>query len=388
MMSGFVEKLGTNFIIATFIPSLGFFIIAFFILDPILPFDVAAQITIATEAPLFGVSLILFVFSLLLGFTLLGLNSFIYKMTEGYFILPRLSFLRQRQIKKAFHQRRQIILAEKLLRHLKGKKNAATDPKIIGAIASLRQKNTQLKASYRLNYPQYAANILPTRFGNIFRTAESYPNEQYGIDGVVMWPRLLFVIAPSYISRLEQSNNGLAFIINSMILSFVLVILCLFASASQFYILHITKENFEIQRNEYFREEGKWPEENDVDERYDTFEVIKPLYFLEIEVVPEAQQRYSELRWLYISGAMFFLLTSIVFYNAALPAARTYGGLIRSAYDLFRFDLAKQLKLPQAKDWNDEKENWSIWSEFVLLGRQKDLKAFTYRYDEEPFSQE
>lgn len=377
-MTGIVEKLGNNFIIATFIPSLGFFVIASFLLMPVLPERVTTELISAKDAPLFGISLLLFIFSLLLGYTLMGLNSFIYKLTEGYFVLQKFSFWKKRQYRKSLGRRQQIRNIEELLNQLRKRDDAATNPQTRDLILSLRGKHTQLQAAYRLDYPLQTDNVLPTRFGNILRGAESYPNEQYGIDGVVMWPRLLYVIAPEYIVRIEQSNNGLAFIVNSMVLSFALASLCLLTSISQFYTWQSAQSSFAFQEDNYFVKNGKAPDPIAIKE----FEPVRPLHFIAIDVTPDAQREYYEFGWLYLGGCFLFLITSFIFYNASLPAARQYGGLIRSAYDLFRFDLAEQLKLPQSKDWNEEKENWSIWTEFVLIGRQKDLRPFPYRYED------
>ncbi|MGM1064552.1 hypothetical protein [Saccharothrix sp. Mg75] len=40
------------------------------------------------------------------------------------------------------------------------------------------------------DYPADPADVLPTRLGNILRSAESYPSERYGADAVLTWPRL------------------------------------------------------------------------------------------------------------------------------------------------------------------------------------------------------
>lgn len=73
------------------------------------------------------------------------------------------------------------------------------------------------------------------------------------------------------------------------------------------------------------------------------------------------------------------------FYNASLPAAKQYGNMIRSAYDLFRFDLRKQLRLTMPPHSNKEHDSWQKWTEFVSLGSfaPKGNVPFLYQYNPE-----
>ncbi|GAA1719227.1 hypothetical protein GCM10009745_80240 [Kribbella yunnanensis] len=50
---------------------------------------------------------------------------------------------------------------------------------------------------------------LPTALGNHLRAAEFYPLERYGIDAVVIWPRLLPLLAPEAIARVNAARTAL-----------------------------------------------------------------------------------------------------------------------------------------------------------------------------------
>ncbi len=45
-------------------------------------------------------------------------------------------------------------------------------------------------ARLHTGYPADASEVMPTRLGNILKNAELHPEDRYGIDAVVVWPRL------------------------------------------------------------------------------------------------------------------------------------------------------------------------------------------------------
>ncbi|MBX3056678.1 MAG: hypothetical protein KF770_09420 [Anaerolineae bacterium] len=368
-MGGILDKLGKNYLIATFIPSLGFVLLGYYIFRPILPPSIKEDFIISLDYPLIGGALLVFVLTLILGYILQGLNIFILKLTEGYFVLEKLGFVRRRQLRKAIRRKSEIkrleITLEKMfdLEDTLEQRNEE-NPRLTKAIDTLVQYKKRLEARYRVDYPSPNGNILPTRFGNILRSAESYPNEQYKIDSVVMWPRLIYVMNPTYYDMMDQSNNGLSFLINSMLLAGIMAILCVGASFYQFSILPVTQAAYEIQAGDYFLSHKKQPDE-EAQQKFDDYQL---LYFLPLEVTKAAQRAYVERAWLYLIASGLFVGVAIFFYNASLPAARQYGNMIRSAYDLFRLDLMRTLKLPQPANLADEKHTWFLWTEFVTLG--------------------
>lgn len=368
-MGGILDKLGKNYLIATFIPSLGFVLLGYYIFRPILPPSIKEEFIVSLDYPLIGGALLVFVLTLILGYILQGLNIFILKLTEGYFVLEKFGFVRRRQLRKAVRRKSEIKRLEAALGKMFDLEEALerrheNNPRLTKAIDRLVQYKKRLEARYRVDYPSPIGNILPTRFGNILRSAESYPNEQYNIDSVVMWPRLIYVMNPAYYDMIDQSNNGLSFLINSMLLAGIMAILCLCASTYQFSILPITKAAFEVQAVDYLVNHQKQPDE-EAQQEFDDYQL---LYFLPLRVTEAAQRAYFERGWLYLIASGLFVGATMFFYNASLPAARQYGNMIRSAYDLFRLDLMSALKLPQPASLADEKQTWYLWTEFVTLG--------------------
>jgi hypothetical protein len=51
--------------------------------------------------------------------------------------------------------------------------------------------------------------IMPTRLGNLLRSAESYPSERYGIDAIVCWPRLWLVLPETTKKDLQSARADL-----------------------------------------------------------------------------------------------------------------------------------------------------------------------------------
>lgn len=61
--------------------------------------------------------------------------------------------------------------------------------------------------------------VLPTQLGNVIRSFESYPDVQYGMDSIVLWPRLIAVIDKEYAAAIDDSKASFDFMINSAVLS-------------------------------------------------------------------------------------------------------------------------------------------------------------------------
>ena len=143
--------------------------------------------------------------------------------------------------------------------------------------------------------------IMPTRLGNIIKAAELYPNDagRYGMDAVFFWPRLYQVIPDSARSGLVDARTSLALMLNVCTLALVLAAGSLIALAAT---------------------------------------AIRPAGAL----------------WAAACGLVIAWLA----YRSALGAARVYGELVRSAYDLYRGDLLDRLGFTRPGTLAEERTLW------------------------------
>jgi hypothetical protein len=154
-------------------------------------------------------------------------------------------------------------------------------------------------------YPHEIAFVLPTKFGNVFRSLEAYPLVVYGIDAIPAWPRLQAVLPEKFKTQLGEAKSLLDFFVN-IVVGGVLT--------GWLYILL-----------------GIW---------------TRDLPSLWLPVVAIA----------------------VVFgsYNASLVAVKEYGIHVKCAFDLYRGELAKQLGLELPRSPAAERRMWVAVSTMMI----------------------
>lgn len=160
-------------------------------------------------------------------------------------------------------------------------------------------------------YPHEQEFVLPTRFGNIFRALEVYAIVVYGLDAVPAWPRLLAVLPDKMKEQLSQAKSMVDFFIN------------LSAGGALLVILYIVLMIWSLR-------------------------------------LPQP--------WLPILAG----IVSIGSYRLSLSALGQYGQHVRSAFDLYRGDLAHQLGLELPR---------SAESERLMWGRMNGVMIFRSQYN-------
>ena len=334
-IQGYLEKLGGNFMIAAFIPSLAFVAACMVAFGPLLPEAFVRNVQ-TSLSPLDQNGLIILLIATMMGFTLTSLNTYVYKLFEGYIFpqylkpLQRIELVRARQIK-----RKRDLLNRKIQQTERWKQNwlQASMPayqknkmkRIDDRIGRWTNLRDALAADYDQRYPPLESQIMPTRLGNILRAAESYPQDRYHVDAVALWPRMVWAIDKEYMSNVDAANDQCSFLLNSCLLSAIFTLL-------------------------------SW-----------------------------AVSLYLWLDLIKSSSSVAYLLTGVVtlimawfFYTASLLNVNKYGNLIRSSYDLFRFNLLEKLHLKLPVDIDDEKPLWKRVSDFTTIGEKYGKKYFAY----------
>jgi len=325
--TNYLEKLGSNFLVSAMIPSLGLVIACMVVFDPILHVSTAFQISNGIYSFL-GIGLLVTVPTIIIGFTLTALNTFLLKLFEGYVLLHRFPFMRNIQARKANKLIEQREALRSNIELLRKKRKRSSEEEL--SLEHLMTTYDAIVATYDHLYPPPHAGIMPTKFGNILKASEAYTGTRYGIDAVEFWPRLLHVIPSSYRQAIDEVRNELSFLVNMSALSVVFYSLCILAI---------------LTNAPSFPDWGR---------------------------VLENSIRY-------ITAAGLALFCNWFFNRAAIFSVADFGMMIRSAYDLFRLDLLKQFRLKHPKNSVEEFQIWKNLGELLVLGKESlDFKPLKY----------
>ncbi|MFI6908833.1 hypothetical protein ACIBKY_46755 [Nonomuraea sp. NPDC050394] len=181
-----------------------------------------------------------------------------------------------------------------------------------------RHHTTEVHGLRYWAYPE--TEFLPTRLGNVIRAAEFYPIQRYGISLINVWPRLYKILPRAVADDVEDSRATMEF----------LLVLCLWLVG---------------------------------------FAVVSPLLAWSFGTSPP---------W-----ALMVFATALLFaywaYLSALPAAAEYGEHLRAAFEVHRFDLLRQLRLPLPPDERREHDQWRLLDDLILKAERP-----VWAYEPEP----
>ena len=326
-VTNYLEKLGSNFLVSAMVPSLALVIASILVFDPGL--NILTTFEDMGDIPrLIVLGVLVSILTVIVGFTLTALNTFILKMFEGYVKPLPVRFLYNKShrihLQKAHNLMKHRDILESRIRQLE--EQTGYDPGRETELDELREKYYRAAADYDLTYPEDLGDVLPTRFGNSLKAAENYSGERYGLDGVHFYPRLVQVIPTDYKLGIDNARNELSFLVNMSILSVLFSLLCVFAV---FYSMGSV-----------------------------TGAGTNPAVYIE----------FSGRAAKYLSAAALGFISCGFFYNASIFSVGSFGLMIRSSFDLFRLDLLKKLGLERPKDSIEEFETWQRLNELIVLG--------------------
>jgi len=166
------------------------------------------------------------------------------------------------------------------------------------------------------DFPDKEEYLLPTPFGNVIRSFEIYPRYMYGLDAIDGWDRLLTVIPKDY---LELTNSARA------------------------------QVDFWVNLSAIF-------------------------FLLQIEYIVLASMTGFPLQWLVV---LLFIANGTIAQVRATSAAREWGNFVKSAFDVYRFNLLGALGIDPPKTREEEKMIWTRYSQAIIYRlpeRLPDLK--------------
>jgi len=167
-------------------------------------------------------------------------------------------------------------------------------------------------------FPTREDRLMPTRLGNILRAAEDYSQQAYGMDCNFWWPRMWPLMPETVQREVKESVTPIIALLN---FSFLVVVVSILVSM-------------------YSSQEGP---------------VTRSLMVL-------------------IAG----LSLAMISYRSALAQAQDYGERIRSAMDLYRFDLLKSLHQSLPATLDEERLLWEKLIHWLYTGNRKAVAAMRY----------
>ena len=222
MLSGLPTLLGKNFIISYLLPATLFVLLLSAVLAA---FDISVPPIITPRAD--GLAdLIKLVDSsfiiILVSIGLLAVNQPLDWLLQGYD--NPIMALGAGYAKRKFTRDIEPVIAEK--KRIDDLKKTSDDP----VVPQLPDFVDRMYEAAR-DYPDDAAWVLPTRFGNVSRAAEIYPRVVYGLDGAASWRHLLMIVPKEVDERLKDSRSIVDFLMNVFALSLVLAcVYCVLAA--------------------------------------------------------------------------------------------------------------------------------------------------------------
>jgi len=183
-----------------------------------------------------------------------------------------------------------------------------------------------------------SADVQATTLGNVMDANWSYAYTRFGVDAAFMWSRLKGFLSETHARSVEDDRIAFDFCVSLTGLS---------ALHSVLWMVIVTL---------------RWPPHF----------VLRPLIAYPALPPPVWQVLVP------LSGAA----ATVVFYLAAIEAARSFGNDLRSCFDLFRFQLLTALHIELPKDIESERQAWGALNSLFVYGDSRE--RLTYHHLNQP----
>jgi uncharacterized repeat protein (TIGR01451 family) len=323
LLSSISGQFGKPMILGSLFPVLILSILNVVVVAPLLPAMSAIQAKLTRVAigeEKWAAVTLGFVVLVLTGL-LYNLNISIIRLYEGYpWRLSWIGALFTWPKKKCFRAAVPLRLSLRYLRREWGK----LDPHSQQA-RSLGGQQTELALFINSELPDREEFILPTRLGNVIRCFERYPAVAYGMDAIVLWPRLISKIDSSFGSSIDDAKTSFDFMLNCSFLSTLTTVGIV--GIGLFYPVPLTVA--------------------------------------------------STVPWIW--RALLFAALAVIFYRFSIGRAAAWGMQVKAAFDLYRFELLKALGYQQQpQTFFEEQALWQRISAQLLYADTRE-RPLPYR---------
>lgn len=315
------KLLDRDFVVGFFLPVALFLALSLGLMEA---FGVPIDLKLLGEQPLIRTTLLGAV-TWLLGVVLLILNRLVYRLLEGYGSLnPAQLFSR---VERARYERLMAEIASDDDSYRLYQQQGEQIPD------DLRTRRNQRKLLEPEQFPEEAALLLPTAFGNTLRAFERYPRVMYGFNAIEGWVRLLAVLPKEFRAMVDTAKAQTDFWVNLWFLSCVAI--AEYAGWVGFAVLH------------------------------DYVHPAKVLWF-----------------------PFLALLSALGASWVARIAALEWGAMVKAAFDVFLPDLYQKMKFPQTATLEEEEAIWINFSKAILFRRRDLLPPKRQRAESEKIGKE
>ena len=253
----------------------------------------------------------------------------ILRFYEGYWNFPLSRLLRQ--VGEGWHQTRldQLDIPNRLdslnqqIQDQQQKVNTWRFPglnqwfkwKLKGLENELEQVEKKQNRLQQINYeaypqPKHRQEVMPTRLGNILKSAELYPYDRYELDAVLVWSRLYHLLPDRYVQVMIEARSSLDFALAITMLSGL-------------------------------------------------FSLVSSIWLLIVQAPG----------WLFLLCFWGGSLMAWLAYQSAIGNAAAYAEQMRVGFDLYRYELIKQLRLKPATTLEAEKQQWQEIRQLFYAGQ-------------------